>query len=83
MELVFKPFVCETQGCFICFNLANQGHNDETMVKILQQYLTIKSIKCIMLTELKIAEFANSVDLDEVAHNEPPLLDLQYLPSNL
>ena len=24
----------------------------------------------------KIAEFANSVDLDEVAHNEPPHLDL-------
>ena len=26
--------------------------------------------------ETKIAEFANSVDLDEVAHNEPPHLDL-------
>ena len=26
----------------------------------------------------KIAEFANSVDLDEVAHNEPPHLDLQF-----
>ena len=34
-------------------------------------------------TETKIAEFANSVDLDEVAHNEPPDLDLRYLPSNL
>ena len=28
----------------------------------------------------KIAEFANSVDLDEVAHNEPPPLDLYCLP---
>ena len=28
----------------------------------------------------KIAEFANSVDLDEVAHNEPPHLDLHCLP---
>ena len=28
----------------------------------------------------KIAEFANSVDLDEVAHSEPPHLDLHYLP---
>ena len=32
---------------------------------------------------MKIAEFANSVDLDEVAHNEPPHLDLHCLPSAL
>ena len=32
---------------------------------------------------LKIAEFANSIVLDEVAHNEPPLLDLHCLPSSL
>ena len=31
----------------------------------------------------KIAEFANSVDLDEVAHYEPPHLDLHCLPSSL
>ena len=31
----------------------------------------------------KIAEFANSVDLDEVAHDEPPHLDLHCLPSGL
>ena len=30
---------------------------------------------------MKIAEFANSVDLDEVAHIEPPHLDLHCLPS--
>ena len=30
---------------------------------------------------MKIAEFANSVDLHEVAHNEPPSLDLLSLPS--
>ena len=30
----------------------------------------------------KIAEFANSVDLDEVAHNEPPHLDLHCLTSS-
>ena len=34
-------------------------------------------------TRDKIAEFANSVDLDEVAHNEPPHLDLLCLPSSL
>ena len=32
---------------------------------------------------MKIAEFTNSVDLDEVAHHEPPHLDLQCLPSQL
>ena len=30
-----------------------------------------------------VAEFANSIDLDEVAHHEPPHLDLNYLPSSL
>ena len=33
--------------------------------------------------QTKLAEFANSVDLDEVAHNEPPHLDLHCLPSSL
>ena len=32
--------------------------------------------------ETKIAESANSVDLDEVAHTEPPHLDLHCLPSS-
>ena len=31
---------------------------------------------------MPVAEFANSVDLDEVAHNEPPHLDLHFLPSS-
>ena len=30
-----------------------------------------------------MAKFANSIDLDEVAHNEPPHLDLHYLSSGL
>ena len=35
-------------------------------------------------TREKIAEFANSIDLDEVAHNEPPHLDIRcLLPSSL
>ena len=33
--------------------------------------------------ETKITKFANSVDLDEVAHLEPPHLDLRCLPSRL
>ena len=35
------------------------------------------------LTETQIAAFANSVALDEVAHDEPPHLDLHCLSSNL
>ena len=31
---------------------------------------------------MKISEFANSIDLDEVAHNEPPHLDLHCLNSH-
>ena len=30
-----------------------------------------------------MAEFANSVDLDEVGHDEPPHLDLHCFPSSL
>ena len=37
----------------------------------------------VKVPETKIAEFANSVDLDEVAQNEPPHLDLNCLPSSL
>ena len=32
---------------------------------------------------MKIAEFANSVDPDEVAHHEPPHLGLHCLSSSL
>ena len=28
------------------------------------------------IPETKVAEFANSIDFDEMAHNEPPHLDL-------
>ena len=37
----------------------------------------------VSLPETKIVEFANRVDLDEVAHNEPPHLDLHCSPSSL
>ena len=41
------------------------------------------SLRVCNLPEMKIAEYANSVDLDEVAHNEPPHLDLHCLRSSL
>ena len=36
-----------------------------------------------ILKHIRVAEFANSIDLDEVVHNEPPHLDLHCLPFNL
>ena len=37
----------------------------------------------LQLSATKIAEFANSVVLDEVAHHEPPHLDLHCSPTSL
>ena len=44
-----------------------------------------KMVPCLtlQLPGTKIAEFANSIDLDEVAHYEPPHQDLHCLPSSL
>ena len=47
------------------------------------------TLKCFILdlktlsTKTKIAEFANSINLDEMAHNESPHLDLHCLSSSL
>ena len=41
------------------------------------------SINYLKTTETKIAEFANSVDFDDVAHNEPPHLVLHCMSSSL
>ena len=35
-----------------------------------------------LVPDTKLAEFANSVDFNEVAHNEPPHLDPHCLPSS-
>ena len=47
--------------------------------------LHIQEHHCNSLTsrDVKLAEFAKCVDLDEAAHNEPPHLDLHCLPSSL
>ena len=37
----------------------------------------------LVVLEIKKNELANNVDLDEVAHNELPHLDLHCLPSSL
>ena len=46
------------------------------------KYSSTQVSKDLTLTvpETKTAEFANSIDVDEVAHHEPPHLDLHCLP---
>ena len=44
------------------------------------QYPKLNSLS---IPEMKIAEYVNSVDLDEEAHIEPPHLDLHCLPFSL
>ena len=48
-------------------------------VELLKLTDTLNSLS----TRDEIAEFANSVGLDEMAHYEPPHLDLHCLPSSL
>ena len=42
-----------------------------------------ETVLTLKVPETKIAEFSNSVDLDEAAHNEPPHQDLHCLSSSL
>ena len=57
--------------------------------QLVAKYFTVKSTDCFYSADTKIAEFANHVDLDEVAHNEPSHhyephhLDPHCLPSSL
>ena len=50
--------------------------------KVIIEFFSIEMF-VLTLLEVKIAKFANRVDLDEVALNEPPHLDLHCLPSSL
>ena len=43
----------------------------------------LKDCLTLSVPETKIGEFANSLNLDEVAHYEPPHLDLHCLSSSL
>ena len=50
-----------------------------TKVNLLQYVIIINTLSA----RDENNEFANSIDLDEVAHNEPPHLDLHFLPFSL
>ena len=43
----------------------------------------MKIVLNLKVIETKIADFANNVDLDEVAHNELTYLIIHWLPSSL
>ena len=45
--------------------------------------MCLRLLSTLSVPKTKIAESANIVDLDEVAHHELPHLDLHCLPSSL
>ena len=49
----------------------------------LSNSIPLDSCLTLKVPETKIAEFANSVDHNEMAHNEPSHQDLHCLPSSL
>ena len=65
------------------FAWMNRKEFDETGRLLVLRFDTVPLT--ILVLETKIAEFANNVyvDLDEVAHNEPPSIDLHCLPSSV
>ena len=62
-----------------------KGHNPIYLSNLVVKGGNDVSWPCInsQVPETKIAEFANSVDLDEMGHDEPPHLDLHCFPSSL
>ena len=53
------------------------------VIEDLSHIMCQESSLTLKVQETKIAEFANSVALIEVAHHEPPHLDLHCVPSSL
>ena len=51
--------------------------------QFVQTALEEQILLTLLLPETKIAEFVNSINLNEVAHNEPSHLDLHCLPSSI
>ena len=81
MEYLTRYFLlfCLNRNITYCL-LASKQFNNCYHMRTLQ---SLKIFLTLYLPETKIAEFANSVGLDEVAPNEPPHQDLHCLPSSL
>ena len=54
---------------------------EEANCKVVYSFQKEVSLTVGILKSLKMKAFANSIDADEVAHNEPPHSDLCCLPS--
>ena len=59
-----------------------KGNNLSLPVGFVRAHISV-DMSTLWASETKIAEFANSIDPDEAAHNEPPYLYLQCLSSTL
>ena len=78
---MFKMFIAfHTFPKFVYLPASKQEKNE---IYDYVQCNTTPNILTLLVPETKAAEFANSVDLDEVAHNDPPHLELHCLPSSL
>ena len=49
----------------------------------INRQINVTKVRSPLSTRNKIVEYANSVDLDEVAHDEPPHLEPHCLPCSL
>ena len=61
--------------------ISNTSSTLSTLISI--YFLTVRTNRDFTVSKRKIAEFANSIDLDEVAHYEPPHLDVHCLHCSL
>ena len=76
-----KSLTCSRRNCIKnCFLLKD---NLTILDLKINKGLLIKNILTYNSPKMKILEFANSIDPDEVAHDEPPHLDLHCLPCSL
>ena len=63
--------------------ICSSEQNDQTSLLCTVCFIFLAPILTHKAPNTTIAEFANTVDPDETAHDEPSHLDLQSLPSSL
>ena len=64
-------------SCFTSFSVTSGP-----LGVVMKSFMQLNPVNSLSST-IEIAEFINSVGLDEVAYNEPPHLDIHCLPSSL
>ena len=90
ISTIFQPYKGDGSVIMMCneaqFKIGVPQKVYLVMPGIWHQHFVFELVKeclTLKLLESKITEFANSVDLDEVAHNGPPHLHLHCLPFSL